>query len=93
MNETNQGHPSHGDPNGGGNHPDRRPYWKRAHRGWPFWVAVFLMLVPFFSFLYDVAMRHYAPDTIDPEVEPTPVGGATPTKAVAAPPGGSLAIE
>ena len=61
---------------------------------WQGWcVAVFLMLVPFFSFLYDVAMRHYAPDTIDPEVEPTPVGGATPTKAVAAPPGGSLAIE
>jgi len=34
-------------------------------QGWS--IAVCLMLVPFFSFLFDVAMRHYRPDTIDPE--------------------------
>ena len=45
MNETDHGHKPHGDPNGGSNHADHSPYWKRAHRGWPFWVAVFLMLI------------------------------------------------
>jgi hypothetical protein len=42
MNDPKHNHP-HGDPNGGSN-VDGRPYWKRAHRGWPFWVAVALML-------------------------------------------------
>jgi hypothetical protein len=23
--------------------PDRVPYWKRAHRDWRFWVAVFFL--------------------------------------------------
>ena len=37
---------------------------------WQGWlIAVGLMLVPLFSFLYDVAVRHYRPDTIDPEDE------------------------
>ena len=44
MNETKNDHGPHGDPNGGGRHSDRTPYWKRAHRGWPFWIAVVLML-------------------------------------------------
>ncbi|MHB8522021.1 MAG: hypothetical protein ACYDH9_14845 [Limisphaerales bacterium] len=44
MNEIKHGHSAHGDQNGGSNHSDHRPYWKRAHRSWPFWIAVFLML-------------------------------------------------
>ena len=31
-------------PDNSANQPDRRPYWKRAHRSVGFWVAVFLML-------------------------------------------------
>jgi len=31
-------------PDGGGAHQGRGPYWKRAHRHWGFWVALFLML-------------------------------------------------
>jgi len=41
-------------------------YWQ----GW--FIAVMLMLVPLFSFLFDVAVRHYHPDTIDPEEESSP---------------------
>jgi hypothetical protein len=44
MNEIQHGHSPHGDPNGGSNHSGHRPYWKRAHRSWPFWIAVVLML-------------------------------------------------
>ena len=25
-------------------HPEHRPYWKRAHHDWKFWVALVLML-------------------------------------------------
>ena len=25
-------------------HRDHRPYWKRVHRDWRFWIAVLLML-------------------------------------------------
>jgi len=32
-------------------HHDHRPYWKRAHRDWRVWVAVFLMLVGMIVYL------------------------------------------
>jgi hypothetical protein len=44
MNEPNHDHKPHGDPNGGSNHPDGRPYWQRAHRDWRVWVGVIVML-------------------------------------------------
>ena len=44
MNEIKHVHSPHGDPNDGSNHFGHRPYWKRAHRSWSFWIAVFLML-------------------------------------------------
>ena len=44
MTEIKHVHSPHGDPNGGSNHLGHRPYWKRAHRSWSFWIAIFLML-------------------------------------------------
>ena len=34
-----------GRPNSNSVQKDHRPYWKRAHRDWRVWVAVFLMVV------------------------------------------------
>ncbi|MGB3940299.1 MAG: hypothetical protein WBK96_02265 [Candidatus Manganitrophaceae bacterium] len=50
MNQTKHGHPH----NGGQNQeegPLRRPYWRRVHHYWYFWVAMFLMLVAIFNFV------------------------------------------
>jgi hypothetical protein len=33
-----------------GDHP-RRPYWRRAHHDWKFWVALLLMLVAILAFV------------------------------------------
>jgi hypothetical protein len=30
---------------------ERRPYWKRAHHDWRFWVALVLMLMAMFIYL------------------------------------------
>ena len=41
-------HPKHAHLKSGERHKDpdvHRPYWKRAHHDWKFWVAVFLMLL------------------------------------------------
>jgi hypothetical protein len=61
-------------------------YWQ----GWL--IAVAMMLVPFFSFLYDVAMRHYYPDTIDPEEESPLEGPISPTPPVTTPRGAAFAL-
>ena len=48
MNESNYGHAGNEGPDGGSVHHhvhlDQRPYWKRAHRDWRIWVALFFML-------------------------------------------------
>jgi hypothetical protein len=44
VNEIKHGHRPHGDPNGGSNHSDGSPYWKRAHCDWRIWFCVILML-------------------------------------------------
>ena len=44
MRENKRTHQQHGGPDGGGVHQGHGPYWKRAHRHWGFWVALFLML-------------------------------------------------
>ena len=48
MNETNYGHHGNEGPDPGSvhQHPDHAPdpYWKRAHRDWRIWVALFFML-------------------------------------------------
>jgi hypothetical protein len=44
MSDPKPAHHPHGDPNGGSNHPGKRPYWRRAHRTVTFWIAVVLML-------------------------------------------------
>jgi len=59
MNDVKPTHPHHGDPNGGGVHQGRRPYWTRAHRDWRVWVGVVLMLAAMIIYLMtdDLAWR------------------------------------
>jgi uncharacterized membrane protein len=45
MNATEQLHPMDQ------SHHDRRPYWKRAHHDWRFWVGLFLMLTAIFVYV------------------------------------------
>jgi hypothetical protein len=42
-----------------GVHDDDRPYWKRAHHDWRFWVAVFLMFAAMMIYVMsdDLAWR------------------------------------
>ncbi|MBB6143764.1 hypothetical protein HNQ77_001713 [Silvibacterium bohemicum] len=35
-------------------HHDHRPYWKRAHRDWRFWVAVFFIGAALFIYVTTV---------------------------------------
>jgi len=44
MNDHKHGHHPHGEQDRDDVHRDHRPYWKRAHRDWRFWIAVLLML-------------------------------------------------
>ena len=51
MNENDQSHHSHQEPEIDSAHHDHRPYWKRAHRDWRFWVGVILMLAAMSMFV------------------------------------------
>lgn len=35
-------------------HPNHRPYWKRAHRDWRFWIAVFFIGAALFVYVTSV---------------------------------------
>ncbi len=37
-----------------GHHPDHRPYWRRAHRDWRFWIAVFFIGTALFVYVTSV---------------------------------------
>jgi hypothetical protein len=56
MNDKKHPHP-HGDPNGGSNHPDGRPYWKRAHRDWRVWIAAGCILVAMIIYIMTNDLR------------------------------------
>jgi len=43
MTEIKHSHQRHEDPNSHIVHHDHGPYWKRAHRDWRFWIALFMM--------------------------------------------------
>jgi len=43
MDESKHGHQRHGGPGRDSSHDGRRPYWKRAHRDWRFWVGLVFM--------------------------------------------------
>jgi hypothetical protein len=61
------------DPSRDSRYIDKRgPYWKRAHRGWPFWFAIAFMLTAMIIYLCtdDLAWRI----RLRP---PQPVSGAT----------------
>ena len=43
MDESKHSHQQHGGPGHDTSHDGRRPYWKRAHRDWRFWVGLVFM--------------------------------------------------
>jgi hypothetical protein len=45
MDEIKQNHHGHGAPGRDRVPHENRPYWKRVHRDWKFWGALFLMFV------------------------------------------------
>jgi hypothetical protein len=53
MSESTHTHHEQG-PHLGGVHHDHRPYWKRAHRDWRFWVAVFFIGAALFIYVTSV---------------------------------------
>jgi hypothetical protein len=57
MNENKPAHQPHGDPNGGSNHADGRPYWKRVHRDWRVWVAAACILAAMIIYLLTDDLR------------------------------------
>jgi hypothetical protein len=59
MNETKHSHHRHEGPDGDSVHQGHRPYWKRAHHDWKFWVALFLMLAAMIIYVMsdDLALR------------------------------------
>ena len=59
MNETTHSQHRHGGPGRDSVHHDHRPYWKRAHHDWRFWVAVFLMFAAMIIYVMsdDLALR------------------------------------
>ena len=59
MTENRHNRHQHVWPAHGGVHHDDRPYWKRAHHDWRFWVAVFLMFAAMMIYVMsdDLAWR------------------------------------
>jgi hypothetical protein len=59
MTENRHNRHQHVWPANGGVHHDGRPYWKRAHHDWRFWVAVFLMFAAMMIYVMsdDLAWR------------------------------------
>ena len=51
MSESKHSHDNHGRLEHVSVHHDHRPYWKRAHRDWRFWVGVILMLAAMSMFV------------------------------------------
>jgi hypothetical protein len=45
MSENKHSHPKHDELNPDSVEQRQLPYWKRAHRDWRFWVALFFMFV------------------------------------------------
>jgi hypothetical protein len=44
MSESKRSHRHDGEHVHHSDHPGERPYWRRAHRDWKFWIALSLML-------------------------------------------------
>ena len=44
MNDGKQSHNSHGESDSDSVRKMQRPYWKRAHHDWRFWIALLLMI-------------------------------------------------
>jgi hypothetical protein len=45
MNDTQREHQIHRELDSNAAQKERRPYWKRAHQDWRFWLALILMIV------------------------------------------------
>ena len=59
MSENRHSRHQHVWPSHDGAHHDDRPYWKRAHHDWRFWVAAFLMFAAMTIYVMsdDLALR------------------------------------
>jgi hypothetical protein len=59
MSENKRSHRHHGEQDHNHVHQGQRPYWKRAHHDWKFWVALFLMLAAMIIYVMsdDLALR------------------------------------
>jgi len=59
MNEIKYSHQEHSGPNSDSAHHDHHPYWKRVHRDWRVWAAVFVMLAAMIIYVMsnDLAWR------------------------------------
>ena len=59
MSENKYSHHQHGGPDRDNVQHDHRPYWKRAHRDWRFWIALFLMFAAMIIYVMsdDLALR------------------------------------
>jgi hypothetical protein len=59
MNEIKHSHHQHGGSDSDSVPHGHRPYWKRAHRDWRFWGAMFLMLAAIIIYVMsdDLAWR------------------------------------
>jgi len=59
MSENKHGHHQHEGLDRGSVHQGHGPYWKRAHRHWGFWVALFLMFAAMIVYVMsnDLARR------------------------------------
>jgi len=59
MSENKRSHRHHGEQDHNSVHQGHRPYWKRAHHDWKFWVALFLMLAAMIIYVMsdDLALR------------------------------------
>ena len=70
MNDIESSNHAHGGPNPDGVFQNHRPYWRRAHHDWRFWVAATLIFVCMVVYVLTV------------EFSVTPGGQGVPTLAV-----------
>ena len=64
MSENKRSHRPPGEQDHNHVHQGHRPYWKRAHHDWKFWIALFLMLAAMVIYVMseDLAFRpHHRP--------------------------------
>ncbi len=73
MNDHQNSDSAHGGPNPDGIHHVQRPYWKRAHHDWRFWVAAFFIFAAMIFYVVTVEFS-LAPGRHSPQLIVSPAG-------------------